>query len=91
MEHNQNGRLPKSKMIKMEDNQNERRPKFKTTKMEDDRKGRCPKWKTTKMEDDLIDIGDCGWRVNQPGNSAIPRFRDFYKCTQIRQPHSTTS
>ena len=29
------------------------------------------------MEDDLIDVGDCGWRVNQPGNSAIPRFRDF--------------
>ena len=28
--------------------------------------------------DNLIDIGDCGWRVNQPGNSAIPKFRDFY-------------
>ena len=46
--------------------------------MEDDQNGRRPKWKTTKMEDDLIDVGDCGWRVNQPGNSAIPRFQDFY-------------
>ena len=45
--------------------------------MEDDQNGRRPKWKTTKMEDDLIDVGDCGWRVNQPGNSVIPRFWDF--------------
>ena len=43
------------------------------------------------MEDDLIDVGDCGWRVNEPGTSAIPSFWDFNKCTQIRQPHSTTS
>ena len=75
----------------MEDDQIGRQPKWKTTKIEDNQNGRQPKWKTTKMEDDLIDVGDCGWRVNQPGNSAIPRFRDFYKCTQIRQPHSTTS
>ena len=27
--------------------------------------------------DNLIDVGGCGWRVNQPGNSAIPRFRDL--------------
>merc|ERR1712030_72577 len=60
--------------------QNGRRPhpKWKTTKMEDDQNGRQPKWKTTKMEDDLIDVWDFGWRVNQPGNSAIPRFRYFY-------------
>ena len=47
------------------------------TKMEDNQNGRHQKWKTTKMEDDLIDVGDCGWRANQPGNSAIPRFQDF--------------
>ena len=52
--------------------------KWKTTKVEDDHYGRRPKWKTTEMEDDLIDVGDCGWRVNQPGNSAIPRFWDFF-------------
>ena len=65
----------------MKDDQNERRTKWKTTKMEYDQNGRRPKWKTTKMEDDLIDVGDCGWRVNQTGNSAIPRFRDFYTCS----------
>merc|ERR1712055_462769 len=83
MEDDQSGRRPKWKTTKMEDDQNGRRPKWMTTKMEDDKNGRRqngrrPKWKTTKMEDALIDVGDCGWRVNQSGNSAIPRFRDFF-------------
>merc|ERR1712082_180534 len=68
---------PKLKTTKMEDDQNGRQQKWKTTQMEDDPNGRRPKWKTTKMEDDLIEARDCGWRVNQPGNSAIPRFWDF--------------
>ena len=57
--------------------------------MEDDQNGRGPKWKATKMEDDLIGVGDCGWRVNQPGNSAIPRFRDFYKMINNKQLSSS--
>merc|ERR1712215_617529 len=77
MEDDQNGRRPNKKTTKIEDDQNRRRPKRKTTKMEDNQNGRQQKRKTTNMEDDLIDVGDCGWRVNQPGNSAIPRFRDF--------------
>ena len=67
----------------MVDDKNGGRPKWKTTEMEDDQNGKRPKWKTTKMEDNLIDVGDFGWRVNQPGNSAIPRFRYFLLKTCI--------
>ena len=82
----QNGKRPKWKTTIMEEYQNGRGLKWKTTKKEEDQNGRRSKWRMTKMEDDLINVGDCGWRVNQPENSAILRFRDFY----IRQPHSTT-
>merc|ERR1712215_471396 len=67
--------------------QNGRRPKWKTTKMENNQNGRRPKWKTTKMEDDLIDVGDCGWSVNQPGLQVYtnPTTSFYYILTNEQQ------